>query len=76
MVMKWCFAAKSRDGCEKLELTAFSGAATLAVHSNTRGKTTDEPNRWRHMANAPKDGSRILVTIRPSEQGQPPVDGY
>ena len=29
----------------------------------------DEPDRWRQMASAPKDGSRILVTIRPSEQG-------
>ncbi|MBM7046507.1 MULTISPECIES: hypothetical protein [Rhizobium] len=34
----------------------------------------DEPDRWRHMASAPKDGSRILVTIRPSEQGPAGVD--
>ncbi|QRM53265.1 hypothetical protein [Sinorhizobium sp. BG8] len=34
----------------------------------------DEPDRWRHMASAPKDGSRILVTIRPSEQGPAEVD--
>lgn len=29
---------------------------------------------WRHMSNAPKDGSRILVTVRPSEQGPAEVD--
>jgi len=34
----------------------------------------DEPDRWRQMASAPKDGSRILVTIRPSEQGPAEVD--
>ncbi|EJL58447.1 hypothetical protein PMI09_00157 [Rhizobium sp. CF122] len=34
----------------------------------------DEPDRWRHMASAPKDGSRILVTIYPSEQGPAAVD--
>jgi hypothetical protein len=34
----------------------------------------DETDRWRHMASAPKDGSRILVTIRPSEQGPAEVD--
>jgi hypothetical protein len=34
----------------------------------------DEPERWRHMASAPKDGSRILVTIHPSEQGPAEVD--
>lgn len=34
----------------------------------------DDPIRWRQMAGAPKDGSRILLTIRPSEQGQAEVD--
>ncbi|MBX5188281.1 hypothetical protein HJB86_05045 [Rhizobium sp. NZLR3b] len=34
----------------------------------------DEPERWRDMASAPKDGSRILVTIRQSEQGPAEVD--
>ena len=34
----------------------------------------DEPDRWRHMPSAPKDGSRILVTIRQSEQGPAEVD--
>ncbi len=34
----------------------------------------DEAQRWRHMSSAPKDGSRILVTIRPSEQGPAEVD--
>ena len=33
-----------------------------------------ESDSWRHMASAPKDGSRILVTIRPSEQGPAEVD--
>lgn len=30
--------------------------------------------RWRHMSSAPKDGSRILVTVRSSEQGAAEVD--
>lgn len=34
----------------------------------------DEPDRWRHMASAPKDGSRILLTVRSSEQGPAEVD--
>ena len=34
----------------------------------------DEPDRWRHMSSAPRDGSRILVTVRPSEQGPAEVD--
>ncbi|HTO34253.1 MAG TPA: hypothetical protein VL202_24235 [Pararhizobium sp.] len=34
----------------------------------------DEQSRWRHMASAPKDGRRILVTIYPSEQGASEVD--
>lgn len=29
---------------------------------------------WRHMSKAPKDGSRILVTVRSSEQGPAEVD--
>lgn len=33
-----------------------------------------EEIRWRHMASAPKDGSRILVTVRPVEQGPADVD--
>ncbi len=33
-----------------------------------------EQNRWRHMRTAPRDGTRILVTIRPSEQGPGTVD--
>ena len=31
-------------------------------------------SRWRHMSNAPKDGSRILVTVHSSEQGPAEVD--
>ena len=34
----------------------------------------EDPDRWRHMRTAPRDGSRILVTIRPSEQGPGAVD--
>lgn len=34
----------------------------------------NEPDRWRHMSTAPKDGSRILVTVRPVEQGPAEVD--
>ncbi|MFN7024335.1 MAG: hypothetical protein ACK4QP_07395 [Pseudorhizobium sp.] len=34
----------------------------------------EEPGRWRQMRSAPKDGSRILVTIRSSEQGPGAVD--
>jgi hypothetical protein len=33
-----------------------------------------DESRWRHMSSAPKDGSRILVTVRPSEQGPAEVD--
>lgn len=34
----------------------------------------DGLNRWRHMTSAPKNGNRILVTIRSSEQGPAEVD--
>ncbi|MGR9167792.1 hypothetical protein [Rhizobium leguminosarum] len=34
----------------------------------------DDTDRWRDMASAPRDGSRILVTIRQSEQGPAEVD--
>lgn len=34
----------------------------------------EEAERWRNMASAPKDGSRILVTVRPVEQGPAEVD--
>lgn len=33
-----------------------------------------EADRWRQMSSAPKDGSRILVTLRQSEQGPAEVD--
>jgi hypothetical protein len=59
---------------QKCELTAFDGEATLAACSKAGGKPMDEPDRWRQMTTAPKDGSRILVTIRPSEQGPAEVD--
>lgn len=34
----------------------------------------DEADSWRAMSTAPKDGSRILVTVRSSEQGPAEVD--
>ena len=34
----------------------------------------DQPTRWRHMGTAPRDGSRILVTVRSVEQGPAEVD--
>ena len=34
----------------------------------------DEASGWRKMATAPKDGTRILVTVRNSEQGPAEVD--
>lgn len=37
-------------------------------------ESMDGPDRWRVMASAPKDGSRILVTVRPTEQGPAEVD--
>lgn len=33
-----------------------------------------EPAGWRHMDSAPMDGSRVLVTVRSSEQGPAEVD--
>lgn len=33
-----------------------------------------EPSQWRSMATAPKDGTRILVTVRQAEQGAADVD--
>lgn len=33
-----------------------------------------EEARWRHISGAPKDGSRILVTVGSSEQGPAEVD--
>ena len=38
------------------------------------GNAMDEPARWRHMSSAPRDGRRILVTVRPVEQGPAEVD--
>ena len=34
----------------------------------------DDTDHWRNMASAPRDGSRILVTVRSSEQGPAEVD--
>jgi hypothetical protein len=33
-----------------------------------------ESGLWRHMSTAPKDGSRILVTVRAAEQGPADID--
>lgn len=33
-----------------------------------------EASAWRHMASAPKDGTRVLVTVAESEQGPAQVD--
>jgi hypothetical protein len=33
-----------------------------------------DQDQWRHMATAPRDGTRILVTVRPVEQGAADVD--
>ena len=33
-----------------------------------------EPNGWRAMGSAPRDGTRVLVTIRSVEQGPAEVD--
>jgi hypothetical protein len=34
----------------------------------------DDAAKWRPMSSAPRDGTRILVTVRPSEQGPAAVD--
>lgn len=34
----------------------------------------DESGNWRHMAQAPRDGTRIVVTVRPTEQGPAAID--
>jgi hypothetical protein len=57
------------------ELTSFESEATVSVDSiNTGVKSMEEPSRWRHMTSAPKNGNRILVTIRSAEQGPAEVD--
>ena len=33
-----------------------------------------EPGVWRHMSTAPKDGTRVLVTVRSVEQGPADID--
>lgn len=33
-----------------------------------------EVDGWRHMKSAPKDGTRVLVTVKASEQGPADVD--
>lgn len=34
----------------------------------------DDASGWRHMDSAPKDGTRILATVRSTEQGPAEVD--
>ncbi|SCB59103.1 holo-[acyl-carrier protein] synthase [Rhizobium aethiopicum] len=60
-------------GAAKFELTVFDDEATVDTEQGRRN-TMDEQDRWRQMASAPRDGSRILVTIRASEQGPAEVD--
>jgi hypothetical protein len=57
----------------KFALTTLICEATIELPI-TQEVTMDEPGRWRNMQTAPRDGSRILVTIRPSEQGPGAVD--
>ena len=33
-----------------------------------------EPDGWHHMSTAPKDGTRMLVTVRAVEQGPADID--
>ena len=33
-----------------------------------------EPDRWQHMSTAPRDGTRVLVTVRSVEQGPADID--
>jgi hypothetical protein len=55
-------------------LTVPDVGTTFTSVSRQEEKTVEELDRWRQMASAPRDGSRILVTIRPSEQGSAEVD--
>jgi hypothetical protein len=56
-------------------LTSFESETTVSADSiNKGGKSMEETSRWRQMASAPKNGNRILVTIRSSEQGPAEVD--
>lgn len=34
----------------------------------------EQSDGWRHMSSAPRDGDRILVTVKASEQGPAQVD--
>jgi hypothetical protein len=60
-------------------LVAFGRPARQSQTLQTAGLTPEREDAvneagWRHMSSAPKDGSRILVTVRPSEQGPAEVD--
>ena len=57
----------------KFALTDFIREATLQPLIRQE-ETMDEPDHWRHMRTAPRDGSRILITIRQTEQGPGAVD--
>ncbi|RST84810.1 hypothetical protein EJC49_18785 [Aquibium carbonis] len=47
----------------------------IAPRFGPKGRTAmDETEGWRHMKFAPRDGTRILVTVRASEQGAADVD--
>lgn len=60
-------------GRAELGLTVHDGRRTLPAATREE-KTMNHSDQWRPMASAPKDGSRILVTVRPSEQGPADVD--
>ncbi len=57
--------------------TALAALPTGGFHPRfaPKGRTgMDETEGWRHMNFAPRDGTRILVTVRASEQGGADVD--
>lgn len=60
------------DLLSRCELTVDAGEVTLG--DPPEEDRMAELTQWRHMRTAPRDGSRILVTIRPSEQGPGAVD--
>jgi adenylate kinase family enzyme len=56
---------------------ALGALPGVAIHPrfSPKGRTAmDETEGWRHMKFAPRDGTRILVTVRASEQGAADVD--
>ncbi|MDE0923107.1 hypothetical protein, partial [Aurantimonas coralicida] len=54
--------------------TIMPGAETLASGGAAMNMREDKVTDWRAMREAPRDGSRILATVRASEQGPAEVD--